>query len=267
MTTITPGRLILQPDVTYGGSGLSPGHSMRTFIAIILVMLSLYGCDSERDKAWKKWRAESDKFDYRCGTFNGYEFKINRAYLFFWPTYEGRSDWEAQGPPPLSCGANLETMPMEAYWPGMSAAGTYSEESVADPNRIHISLNSVPNLNTWDLVLNLEYRFGKDWKQTLPYQKNKDNLGLNYIESPSWPFPDEMIDYYWVEEPDGRISIFIICDTYNPNKQAVCDQTEYIPEMHAILEIKYKKSRVRYWKSLSSDVREFINERTRLKRK
>lgn len=158
--------------------------------------------------------------------FADYELKVNRAYLFFWPTYKGRSDWKVQGPLPLSCSAKLETMPKEAYWPGLAPAGRTFGEEADNPNLIHIGLNSVGKLEKWDLVLNLDYRFGEGaWKKTSKYQKNKNNLNLDYTEGPNWGFTNVTSEYYWVEENDGRISTFIECYAVSPKIEAYCHQS------------------------------------------
>lgn len=237
-----------------------PSCNITLLITFFLLATTLLtGCEDEHGRAWREWREEAGKVDYRCGMFADYEFKINRAYLFFWPTYKGRSDWEVQGPPPLSCSAQLETMPMEAYWPGLSPAGQHTAEEFNNPERIHIDLNSVGTLEKWDFVSNLERRFGMNWRETLQYQKNKDHLKLNYAKGGHWLFPKKIFDYYWIEETDGRISLFIECDFITTSKLPSCMQRQYIPEMQAVLIIKYKKSELKHWKNISRDVNIFIN--------
>ncbi len=232
---------------------------------LLLATTSLAGCEDEHDRAWREWREEAGKVDYRCGMFADYEFKVNRAYLFFWPTYKGRNDWEVQGPPPLSCSAKLETISMEAYWPGLTPAGKTAEE-FSNPDRIHINLNSVGKLDKWDLVLHLEYTFGKNkWKNTPSYERNMNNLTLDYAEAPSGVFPDVMVENYWTEEADGNISTFIKCYAVNPAEEPSCTQDQYIPEMQAVLIIKYKKSKLKYWKLIRKDAISFVAKHSQLK--
>lgn len=223
------------------------------------------GCDSERDKQWNEWRAKTDRISYRCGMFGPYEFKVDRKYLFFWPTYEGRSDWEVQGPPPIGCDAKLSSFNLEAYWPGLSPAGRFPIEVDPAAEHINIQVESVINRNRWDLADRLKWKLHLKEDSKNNVGRYDDELGLFYLQGVDSALSRLNVNYYWKLSADGGVSIFIECGPIYNGKAKWCRQTQFLPKMRAVLDIYYDQTLLTKRTQLTHDVIEFINSSSTLK--
>lgn len=230
---------------------------LRRIALTVLLGLLLTSCDNEHDKQWAEWRKKTDNIPYRCGMFGQYEFKVDRKYIFFWPNYEGRSDWVVQGPPPISCDAKFSSLSFEAYWPGLFPAGRYPIE--LDPNAQHIGIKirSTTKAATWDLRTFLRYKLNSE-----PDVGTYDTeLKLFHFEGVDFSLRSQpKIDFYWVIDVDGVVSNFIECGPLFNGKSRWCKQTQYLPSMQAILDIRFDSSQLVDWKNISRDVIGFINK-------
>jgi hypothetical protein len=247
------------------GSEFSEREFWRFFLMPAFITFFLSGCDSERDKEWKKWMIEVDKVDFRCGTIGDYEIKINKAYLFYWPTYEGRSDWESNPPPPLTCSAKLKMMPFEAYWPGMLPAGrrplSITLSGVNEPNYISISITAFPHRPSWSIstLLNSKARDGGN-PQAIFGKYINTQIGLYRTEKPYRNSKLSSQVFYWEPDSNGTDAIekFITCDLSDNRIVNSCVQRQYLPWLEAILEIEYERPQLKNWKAIARDTEEFL---------
>ncbi len=236
---------------------------LRFFLVPAVILLLLYGCDSEREKEWKRWMIEVDKVDYRCGTFGDYELKISKAYLFYWPTYEGRSDWESNPPPPLSCTAKLKMMPIEAYWPGMVPAGrrplSVTNSGIDEPDYISIRVRSAPDFIPWKLDTLLNYRLNNGDDPKLSYGEHiYTEIGLYRTEKPYVRSPLSSVTYFWEVGPNNTVKTFVDCILLDNGRVNSCRQIQYLPWLRAVLEIRYQRPQLENWRVIAFEAEDFI---------
>lgn len=232
-----------------------PRRKHHQAVILSLFMPLLLSCDSENEKAWSEWRRAQEKIAYRCGKFGSYEIKVDKKYLFFWPTYEGRSDWDKdKGPPPTNCDSKLSALSVEAYWPGLSPAGYRPIETDPKVEHISITINSVVKRERWDLARHLELH-GIKKNSAASFRAD---IGLFHFRGIDSLFRNLDSDYYWVEERDGIVSTFIKCGPIKNGKSELCEQTQYLPKIQAILIVRYNSSKLESWKELSQGVVGFI---------
>ncbi|WP_147460416.1 hypothetical protein [Pseudomonas corrugata] len=211
---------------------------------------------------WAEWLKLQEHIPYRCGSLGGYELKVDKSYFFFWPTYEGRSDWDKnQGPPPIGCDAKLSSMPLEAYWPGLSPAGGRPIDLDQRPEHISIVVESVINRDKWDLILHLTLDDGSQ----IQAGEYLEGLGLFHFRGVGKYYRGGEADYYWAVDDDGLISTFIDCSPIRGGHAESCKQVRFIPDMQAALIIRYKSDRLGSWKKITSDVLEFIKNNSKSK--
>lgn len=192
-------------------------------VCLALMVICLSGCESERDKEWEKWITEIRKVNYRCGIIGDYELKINKAYFFYWPVYEGRSDWESKPPPPLSCSAKLDMMPIEAFWPGMKPAGkrplSIGPENIWEPDYISIAVRTAPNFVSWDLNSLLKNRLRDGDSMLESYGGHiKTKIGLFRTEKSYRRSSLSSQSYYWEVEKNHSIKTFIECELFGKSQ-------------------------------------------------
>lgn len=229
---------------------------------ILLSLLLVSACDKKDQESWSEWQELQEKIPYRCGRFGSYEFKVNKDYLFFWPTYEGRSDWDKnKGPPPIGCDMKLSSMPLEAYWPGLSPAGGQSIGLDEKPEHVSIVIESVLNRDRWDLIRYLKLSDGSRMRA----DEYREDLGLFHFRGVDTLFRDRDSDYYWAMDGNGLISTFIYCGPIKDKKIEFCEQAQFIPGMQASLTIRYKSFRLNSWREIAGDVLEFIKDNVKLK--
>ncbi|MBO1536721.1 hypothetical protein [Pseudomonas sp. OA65] len=211
---------------------------------------------------WAEWLKLQEDIPYRCGSLGGYELKVDKSYFFFWPTYEGRSDWDKnQGPPPIGCDAKLSSMPLEAYWPGLSPAGKRPIDLDQRPEHISINVESVINRDKWDLILYLALNDGSQ----IQADEYREDLGLFHFRGADKYSRGREADYYWTVGEGGLISTFIYCGPIRDKYAELCKQVLFIPDMQAALTVRYKSDRLGSWKKITSDVLGFIKSNSKSK--
>lgn len=231
-----------------------------SMLGFFLVLLS--SCDSGNEKSWSTKKEKQDP--YRCGLLGPYEFKINKDYLFFWPTYEGRSDWENNSPPPTSCNKKISTIRMEVYFPEMLPAGRLPIEN--DPNLAHssISINLVGKLDTWDLRRHLDYLLQQDFTKMESITERSKDIGLYHHRGRDSTFGDLEADYFW--DYDGEtVSLLIDCSPIKNGMATYCVQMQYMPSMHALIKTRYHSERLALWREISRQTIEFVRDHSNLK--
>jgi hypothetical protein len=242
----------------------------RTWVVVGFLIFSLSGCDNERQKAWRKWSVEVDKFNYRCGTIGDYELRISKRYLFHWPVYEGRSDWESKDPPPLSCTAKLDMMPIEIYWPRMEPAGkrplldVISESK--DPSYISVMVTAASGMAPWDLDGFFESKLEPGDDKSVFGDYIKTPSGLFRIEKPYRKFSLSSQTYYWESGPNNTAKTLIDCTLSDNGLVNTCRQVQYLSWLGAILELRYQRPQLENWKTIARDVDGFLKRNSTYKR-
>lgn len=220
---------------------------------------SISGCDSERDKEWKKWQTEIRKVDYVCGMFGDYELRLNRKYIFFWPTYEGRSDWEPGPPPPTNCDAKLQSVAVELFWPEMNPAGDRTFGDDKDPDRINASIAAVPDLKTWDLRSLLKYYLSLDETASVDFSKfSKSATGLYTDNIAHRDSKLKSKTYFWAVDKAGTVNTVIECEHSDNGLVNRCEHTQYLRKFQAVMDISYQRAHLSKWKVIAFDVERFI---------
>ncbi|WP_139134155.1 MULTISPECIES: hypothetical protein [Pseudomonadaceae] len=235
-------------------------NAKSKYLFLSLVLIS--ACDKKDGQSWSEWQELQEHIPYRCGSLGGYELKVDKDYMFFWPTYEGRSDWdESKGPPSVGCDAKLSSMSLEAYWPGLSPAGGSPIELDKKTEHVSIKIESVVNRGDWDLKNYLSLRDGGKMQA----DEYRAGLGLFHFRGADVNFRDREADYYWAVDDGGLVSTFIYCESIINKNSELCRQVQFIPDMQASLTVRYRSNRLGSWKEITSDVLEFIKSNVELK--
>ena len=191
-----------------------------------------------------------------CGKLSGTVFEISKAYMFFWPEYEGKSSWEKgfinnkKG-----CDANLVSLGFELLWPSMEPA--YSME--IRPGFISVSLYPGPTREV-NAASMIDYIIGQR-KVSDDQRSNFDKkLGLFYElhATNSGYIGQGRVALYWTDAKVTEQAI-IECSFMFEDEPYMCTQKWVDDGVGSIVYIYYQAAMIVEWKSIKKDVDQFIN--------
>lgn len=212
-------------------------------------------CDDSEGTKWRNWGVEQKKLGYRCGVLDGKVVKVDKGYLFFWPSYVGRSDWESnKSPPPSGCEGVLSALTVELYYPSMEPAGRYAVEN--DHRVDHLSVTVSPSASSEGLSRYLTSLVGEGKGVR---GAKKEGVDLEYYVGVDKVVEGHRGEYYW-KELNGAVRVVIYCDSSDSQGIRYCKQSEYVSGRNLLVEMKYRYSLLREWKGISMKVRKFIVE-------
>ena len=191
-----------------------------------------------------------------CGKLSGTVFEISRAYMFFWPEYEGKSSWEKgfinnkKG-----CDANLVSLGFELLWPSMEPA--YSME--IRPGFISVSLYPGPTRE-----VNAASMIDFIIRQRKVSDDQRDNfdeaLGLFYElhATDSSYIAQGRVALYWTDAKAAE-QVIIECKFMREDEPYTCDQKWINDGIGSTVSIYYQAYMVSNWKIIKRDIDQFID--------
>ncbi len=191
-----------------------------------------------------------------CGKLSGTVFEISRAYMFFWPEYEGKSSWEKgfinnkKG-----CDANLVSLGFELLWPSMEPA--YSME--VRPGFISVSLYPGPTrevsaASMIDFII-------RQRKVSDDQRGNFDKeLGLFYAlhATDSSYIGQGRIALYWTDAKATK-QVIVECSYILKDEPYMCHQKWVNDGIGSVVDIYYLPGMIKEWKAMRKDIDLFID--------
>lgn len=192
-----------------------------------------------------------------CGKLSGTVVEISRAYMFFWPEYEGKSSWEKGfGDNKKGCDANLTSLDFQLLWPSMEPAYTMEIR----PGFINVSLYPVPN-RVRDARSIIDYII-RD-RQRVEDQRGKvdKQLGLFYALHAAVPsYLDKgRVALYWTDA-EAVEQVIIECVFIQDVEPYRCDQKWVNDGIGSTVNIYYSPEMIKEWKRIKKDVDRCITE-------
>ncbi len=192
-----------------------------------------------------------------CGKLSGTVFEISRAYMFFWPEYEGKSSWEKGFTNnKKGCDANLTSLDFQLLWPSMEPAYTMEMR----PGFINVSLYPAQN-RVLDARFMIDYII-KD-RQVADDQRGKFNeqLGLFYELYATVPsYLDQgRVALYWTDA-EAIEQVIIECIFIQDVEPYRCDQKWMNDGIGSTVDIYYSPEMIKEWKNIKKDVDRFLAE-------
>ncbi len=196
---------------------------------------------------------------YTCGKISGYVLRYPKAYVKFWPEYEGKSSWEAgfihnkKG-----CGANLTSLTMMMSWPELKPVG-FSVGDSSEFKELTMTIRPLlPIFRGMPKVLDTSLKLATP--EQMSRKEYRGDLGLYHVRAygPTWE--DSYSDFYWSER-NGAVEHVIYC-LWLPvqNKNYRCVARFLIPELEAFAEVKFPSEDLDLWREfLVASVR-FLND-------
>lgn len=192
-----------------------------------------------------------------CGKLSGTVFEISRAYMFFWPEYEGKSSWEKGFTDnKKGCDANLTSLDFQLLWPSMEPAYTMGIR----PGFINVSLYPGPTrevnaASMIDFILRQRMVAGD--------QRGRfdETLGLFYELHAAVPsYLDKgRVALYWTDA-EAVEQVIIECVFIQDVELYRCDQKWVNDGIGSTVDIYYSPEMIKEWKSIKKDVDRFITE-------
>lgn len=195
-----------------------------------------------------------------CGKMSGNVIEVPRAYLFFWPEYEGKSSWEKDfNKNKKGCDANLTSIAVETFWPEMSPAGEYTLEDDKKVGHVRIAIQPAPRLRDGDLSEVLSRVL--DWASVRNSNHHifKEKLGLFYARGIRSAQLELGNDIYWHKE-EGGVDTVIECLLLKDGVAYKCSQQFYSFKLNALVELDYKPELLRSWREVAESVKVFIGK-------
>lgn len=191
-----------------------------------------------------------------CGKLSGTVFEISRAYMFFWPEYEGKSSWEKGFTDnKKGCDANLVSLGFELLWPGMEPA--YSME--IRPGFISVSLYPSPRREV-NAASMIDYII----RQRKVSDDQRDNfdepLGLFYElnATDSSYIGEGRVALYWTDVKAAE-QVIIECSYIPRDEPYMCNQIWINDGVGSIVKIYYLAEMIKEWRGMKKDIDLFID--------
>lgn len=192
-----------------------------------------------------------------CGKLSGTVFEISRAYMFFWPEYEGKSSWEKgfihnkKG-----CDANLVTLDFQLLWPSMEPAYTMEIR----PGFINVSLHPGPTRERGAASM-IDYIIRQ--RKVADNQRGQfdEKLGLFYElhGTDSGAIGNGRVALYWTDATAAE-QVIIECDFIFKDKPYMCNQKWVRDGIGSIVNIYYPPEMIGEWKLMKKDIDQFIDD-------
>lgn len=196
---------------------------------------------------------------YACGKISGYVLRYPKAYVKFWPEYEGESSW---GPGFIKnkkgCGANFRSLTMMMSWPDMKPVSFSVGASSEFTGVIITIMPLLPVFKGMSKVLETSLDFVTP--EQMCGAKYKNGLGLYHVRGYGPVWRDSYSDFYWSER-DGAVEHLIYC-LWLPiqNKNYRCMARFLIPELDAFAEVEFPSEDIKLWREILTDSVSFFND-------
>lgn len=196
---------------------------------------------------------------YACGKISGHVLRYPKAYVKFWPEYEGKSSWEPgfihnkKG-----CGANLRSLTMMMSWPEMKPV-RFSVGAASDFKGLTVTIVPLlPIFKGMPRMLEVSLRFLTPGQHaSVNYRAD---LGLYHVRGYDDSLGDSYSDFYW----GGRgqeVEYIISCRwIIVKQKHSACRVRFMIPELEALSEVKFSFEKLELWHDVIESSRAFLNE-------
>lgn len=206
------------------------------------------------------WRFAGEPIEFpktACGKLAGTVIEVPRNYLFFSPSYEGESQWEkGYAKNKKGCGANFETLNLDAHWPGMFPAGWIDLIDDKIPGHIDVALSGINDESGVNLPIALGLFLERARFPLIPVDSFDEALGLFHMRGFESGPMFSMRDIYWVKEPLHGFSV-IECTTFLSGPYS-CKQRWYFSKLKIFVSVSYRPELLRYWAVINKDVESFI---------
>lgn len=196
---------------------------------------------------------------YTCGKISGYVLRYPKAYVKFWPEYEGKSSWEAgfihnkKG-----CGANLRSLTMVMSWPEMKPV-SFSVGAGSDFKGLTVTVRPLlPIFKGMPRVL--EASLGFLTPDQISSVKYRTDLGLYHVRGYNNTSQSTYSDFYWGGR-NGATEYVIYCRWLAiSQKNSTCRVSFVIVELEALSEVGFPPEKIRLWRDIVSSSTFFIND-------
>ncbi|MCU1721026.1 hypothetical protein [Pseudomonas sp. 5P_5.1_Bac1] len=196
---------------------------------------------------------------YTCGKISGYVLRYPKAYVKYWPEYEGKSSWEPgfihnkKG-----CGANLRSLTMMMSWPEMKPVSLIVGGS-SDFKGLTVTIVPVlPIFKGMSRVSEVSLRFlTPDQRNSAEY---RDDLGLHHVRGYNNTSRNSYSDFYWGGQ-DGQIEYVISCRwLLMQQRNSTCEARFMIPELEALSEARFPPEKIKLWREFVESSTLFFND-------
>ncbi|WP_143501912.1 hypothetical protein [Pseudomonas sp. Irchel 3E13] len=196
---------------------------------------------------------------YTCGKISGYVLRYPKAYVKYWPEYEGKSSWEPgfihnkKG-----CGANLRSLTMMMSWPEMKPVSLIVGGS-SDFKGLTVTIVPVlPIFKGMSRVSEVALRFlTPDQRNSAEY---RDDLGLHHVRGYNNTSRNSYSDFYWGGQ-DGQIEYVISCRwLLMQQRNSTCEARFMISELEALSEVRFPPEKIKLWREFVESSTLFFND-------
>ena len=196
---------------------------------------------------------------YTCGKISGYVLRYPKAYVKYWPEYEGKSSWEPgfihnkKG-----CGANLRSLTMMMSWPEMKSVSFIVGGSSNFKGLTVTIVPVLPIFKGMSRVLETSLRFLiPDQIYSIEYRAD---LGLYHVRGYDNSSRDSYSDYYWGGQGQ-QVEYVISCHwIIVKQKHSMCRVRFMIPELEALSEVGFPFEKIELWRDFVQFSTAFLNE-------
>lgn len=198
-------------------------------------------------------------YSLACGMLSGTVFEVSRAYIYFWPEYEGKSSWEKGFENnKKGCGANLVSLNLQMLWPSMEPAYTLEFGATRTPGYLNVQLEPLAGKN-------LESNRWTHWflklRQVPMNRRDKfdSSLGLFYDTQARNILGYERVEVFWTGQGKPN-QVVIECDFLHEGVLDSCEQIWRHRGVGALVKVDYAPDMKKHWKQIKQDVDRFVND-------
>lgn len=196
---------------------------------------------------------------YTCGKISGYVLRYPKAYVKFWPEYEGKSSWEAgfihnkKG-----CGANLRSLTMMMSWPEMQPV-RFIVGAASDFKGLTVTIRPLlPIFKGMPRVL--EASLGFLTPDQISRIKYRTELGLYHVRGYNNTSQSTYSDFYWGGR-NGKEEYVIYCRWLEVSqKNSTCRMSFVIEELEAFSEVGFPPGQISLWRDFVVSTTSFISD-------
>lgn len=197
-------------------------------------------------------------YSLACGMLSGTVFEVSRAYIYFWPEYEGKSSWEKGFENnKKGCGAHFTTLSLEVIWPSMTPAYTLEFGEKRTPGYLNILIDPVEISGAGSSTL---IDTSLDYFNVRSDQRGQFNesLGLFYSLHGQNIIRDKRLAVYW-EKNGLSTDVVIHCSFIRMEELYTCTQIWLKIDIKSYIRVDYAPTMLSNWKSIKNDVEHFID--------